>query len=876
MWIVSNLLPDLSKDSIKLYIPVFPKVVFDFAVSSGARIYGGATRLLATGRSATEEYRLHGLIGVLSDLERELITVGDKSEFGKVVHVMTHWKYTEPAVKETEPNPHPLDNATRANAEKLIQACADQALPGRPVYWVQKGEAAKLGSSMLYDPVDVSKHDKIPEDCTFALVDVDYYINLAQYLSYFRSTFIYTFSPEEPCKCDDTHWFYFEGDQLHFKALGGHECVHKLWRYPADYLYVSPHWWSNGYWYRVKRLSYPRNRALIYLHPHCVVPWFLKWLAVPFMNRYESDLRRLKVNYVVDGREYTAFRTWTKDGGGTAGPNICFSRAGPHAKGYTLPEKVVNSCIDAHRALKGEVLAMHNVTLISKREQQFALQDSVAPMQRLPELDTIHSGKSVRVAKPSVEPASRPCSAASGCSLHTSDGDKDKVEGIATTPDVVNIIEKLNVGVTPVAPCSLEDSKLCSPNRAKTDVAFAIQKRVVEVQKKAEMKVDAGFVLAHQKDFIDELEKRGYLSVTRMTDVEAIDRSPVANRRAMKEGVCEPLGPQCRRPKVFIKGEGYPDLKDPRIITPVHPAVQSRLYAYVYPLQDRLHDASWFGFGRPPAETASWIATLTSIPELVAVIAESDFSRYDGSLTRPLRRVEEAIYERAYPNDVLIKELLTYTQDLVGPNGEDLGTARPSGEAGTCLMNSYLTMFVMFCAIGPTCFARCVVGGDDGISLVSEEEASAIEAASSRCGLTVKCVIRKMGEPFSFLGRFFTWGNPNSTCDPYRTLPKLHIVCTGSLDPKYHNARYLLKLKALLTSDANTPMLGHWLRGRISKWGTYRSSHIKVPDSLRERDWKYICGFENGNWPNDVQSWAPDWWAKHVALNGDKFALICQ
>jgi hypothetical protein len=188
-------------------------------------------------------------------------------------------------------------------------------------------------------------------------------------------------------------------------------------------------------------------------------------------------------------------------------------------------------------------------------------------------------------------------------------------------------------------------------------------------------------------------------------------------------------------------------------------------------------------------------------------------------------------------------------------------------------MNSYDNLFVLFCAIGERCFDAAVVGGDDGICMVHSEDVDAILNAATKCGFSLKMKVRKPGEPFTLLGRYFSWGSSTTMCDPLRIVPKLHVVSHAGLPEKYWNARYLLKLSSLRESDANTPLIGDFLAKEFARVLALPGSNAQLPRAIIEDDWRKRIGWESGNWPNQFAPWMVEVVDQLVAFDGHKFVL---
>lgn len=97
--------------------------------------------------------------------------------------------------------------------------------------------------------------------------------------------------------------------------------------------------------------------------------------------------------------------------------------------------------------------------------------------------------------------------------------------------------------------------------------------------------------------------------------------------------------------KAFIKAEAYEEDKDPRNISNVSVGYQLALSQYTYAVKAKiLKDMPWYCPARPLPEIAGLLHEFASRnPKIV----ETDFSRFDGTVSEALRReVEFAVYQQ--------------------------------------------------------------------------------------------------------------------------------------------------------------------------------------------------------------------------------------
>lgn len=238
------------------------------------------------------------------------------------------------------------------------------------------------------------------------------------------------------------------------------------------------------------------------------------------------------------------------------------------------------------------------------------------------------------------------------------------------------------------------------------------------------------------------------------------------------------------------------------MITPLHPVIQAWMCRYVYPLQDHLDGASWFAFGRPCVDLARSIADVSAYARQKGwVCFQTDFSRFDGTLTEEARDIERRIYEKCFPhNKIMLGFLLKRTHHVryAGIPGRDSGWSRCSGAPDTCLMNSIQNIMTAFDSVGHYHARRyCFFGGDDGLIFAPERVRADVERAAERHGFKLTCEVAKPGQPFKFLARFFNWGTPNSVADPCRLIPKVTVIATD-VPEHLEIPRLQMKVESLL------------------------------------------------------------------------------
>jgi hypothetical protein len=802
---------------------------------------------------------------------------------------MKKWKFSIKPPKGL--NPHWRGHAIRDNAEKLMDVVVKASKMDK--YQIQQGRSKCKGTGYVLDPIDIRSEESEPTENAFlTMVDVDYYVNMNYYLSWFKPIIMYSFVPNGVGNAGKEYHYEVKNDEIHYHSPEGYVCHHKIWKYPADYVWSRIPWSifhpfeSLGItWYRVKRLSFPDERQVILLCPWFKIPWYLL-PASELIQRDGSELTRYK--YVHD--QWRAIKYWglMKD---VPTLFVNFNRNDSPSLPVTYEWNRVCQAADSYAIVGGTHVMLHTATVITGDSLPFNLQGFAAFVSDLnPEIDVVQTGTFVTEVEeiPSKLKIIRKDDSLPGlkehaavCPLHGDHGDKSTVEGLQYVigSTALDVKQRPACGVTPVAGDPfLTRNKIKSPIRDNPMKDVAIERRVIEVQSQAEQRVKPlEWHMPHFKKFVDLMDKIEVLKVDPISMEAAMSRVPAKNRLNTIKGLCDIPSPKAKS-KGFVKGESYFGLKHPRLISPLEQEVQSRMYRFTYALQDALHSQPWFAFSKPPPKLASCIKRLSELAMMnKMVMIETDFSRYDGTVTKTMRVLERMLYARAFGESSEIISLLDKTFDVefkIKGKKYKSGGSRCSGAPDTCLMNSILNLYMFYLALGEKVLTQVILGGDDGIAAIDRSEVKIVETAAADCGFNLKCQVREIAEPFIFLSRVFTWGSEQSCCDVVRAVSKIHITNHGGFPVKYHAARYFEKLTTLQMSDGNTPVLGDFLAHELERITHDPASHLVIPKSLKERNWREIVWVGDNNWPNQKESWMETYVRNRLKLHDGKLELI--
>jgi hypothetical protein len=770
-------------------------------------------------------------------------------------------------------NPHARDASIRRAGTALIEKC----LRGRKRFDIQSNRStgSEYGSSLVFDPVDVipevlPRQVEDDEDVVYTMIDVDFHTDMNYWIDCGRPILCYTMLPTCAAGLSGASSNYtFEDNKCCFRSHGGFCANHEIWDYGAD-ICVSTYE-GRTTWTKVMRYAMPAGRGVVALIPLLSMQESHEHLA---RMAPRHRLRRHVFNHKGTGMNWTAFKVWTRKG-----LDVTVAAAGPDSRAVTLPWGSFSEVIDTLRVLGGARVPEHTVHSICGSHSYLLCKYARDYLDYGHVLDTVHRGTDT-VTEEAGDPGMGKCTC-KVCVPPTDRGPNDPCHYKIGEHDSVDMKDTVSVFASGVMVDKVGATAVAvAPIRDKGAADKAAMERVVQPQQASAIRQDPKKVLPYIKPFVEALLKR-IPKLDPVSEEEVLKRVKPSAREATAEGFRMKLTSLAGKIKPFIKGETYPEAKAPRLITPLHPALQSRLYKYAYALQDALHGQQWFAFGTTLPELGKRIAEMT---RHAAFVVETDYSKYDGTIQSVARKVEQAVYAAYFPGHVgelrQLAKAQQHQEATVKGIKYDTGHSRSSGSPDTCLMNSILNMFSMFLAIGESAFDYALVGGDDGIVAVSESrrkliqngDCPSIRAASQSCGFDIKCSVKARDETFSFLARRFEFGGPDSICQPDRMMPKVHVLNHPNIPTKFLASRYRMKLESLILSDGNTPVIGDMLRQELGKLKGQKM--VPVPDEYcRDGAW-WADIMEGGPWPNKLQPWMAGEVARYVKRVGDKLELV--
>lgn len=423
-----------------------------------------------------------------------------------------------------------------------------------------------------------------------------------------------------------------------------------------------------------------------------------------------------------------------------------------------------------------------------------------------------------------------------------------------------------------VAPClTTESSKV--PMRSYNNDVCCIQGRLEHVRNFTIPESVYSRYAIEFAQFVVPEQQRGTGSPLTVSDVVDRQKKPAQKQRALQaQSWLSHMSSIVV--KAFQKAEAYPSVNDPRNIsqTPTNHMLNLSTFTYAFK-DDILKGQPWYMPAKTPTQIAGRVAELC---HQYAAIAETDYSRFDGTISVWLRRnVEQPCYLRWVANNYYgtLRNLL---QAEINPRGitqngvvYNIQGSRLSGSPLTTDGNTLVNAFVSYAAarnagMNPSMswHALGAYAGDDGLTPI---DATIMSKTASDLGLRVECESRHRGETLSFLSRVFgpaIWdGETGSVQAAVRTLSKLHI----SFAPPEISDNDALANRAAgyLSLDPEAPITSNWCHKVLDltlRNGVVKKTYITdlpyillnaIPESEMpdEIDWSIYEKLANNSWP---------------------------
>lgn len=676
------------------------------------------------------------------------------------------------------------------------------------------------GSRDLFSARDVGQHlkaDKLEKDDLVTQVDVDYYIpSFSAYAPH--PILIYTMIPDSVAKVTEEGRYYFVNPETMVEHIkGGASYRSGVWDFGSD-LVIIPQWFKFTK-YAVEKIHQPGTmcRYAVYLAPKCTtyMPYWLFRLS-----------RFVGVN-VDDVPLMSRMTRVTQEGEGMVG---VFDRGGKQVVSCMLSGMTDGVSVDVSSqewaALK--IIQRANVKTFGAGDVERLLKVKGRKMPGKSQI-TILQHVIGGTVKPRFE------------INFQSVGAEDAWE-CEEGKNMAEVQAEPITEVVAVTQCDSENNeKLCIRERVEN-----IRNEVNPPEKYSKFATE--FIQALLRD------RRRTGTPVDITYVYQQQDSPVQRARQQKEQKHTWEPNECR---AFVKNELSLKVAPNHNISTMRQSHTLGLSRYSYALKNQiLKSEEFYSPGKTPREIVEQVQRYYDGCRLnKGEIIETDYSRYDASMSYFLRRVERDVYLAwvSEENEAELRQLLQGEIDLKCRTTRgykyEQKSSRCSGSPLTTEGNTIVNAYLSFCAYRLAGFdakkSYSMIGpkyGDDGI----DNARGHFSRMAKELGLTIKLL--RPGNRVGYLGRIFvdaatsvsTIGNP------------IKILKRAPISNRLGNPNALAdRVNGYLVTDSETPLVGNYLRAikRLYKLGDRFSEGTMLDHDLKFR-------VEMGAYPQGTASMA--------------------
>lgn len=709
------------------------------------------------------------------------------------------------AAPEPKDHTHPIAAADRSTAGNFMERLGP--LLGLKTYFHQRSrfdeKRGRPGSRAYFWVKDLQTKPalfRITEDSLVAMVDVDEYIDMPTFLAdYVQPTLLYTFQPSAVARVTPNYSYTFnENNEVEYVVSGGGRYTHQVWNYSQDHLLVSKTFLGIPYKYAtylVDRRATSQDHELVMLTPMGSWSWYGAYImAVGALQG--RPLRRLLVTTpttLVQSILHTAppvflrLETHLQGGAGSSTAEAMVSTGKPLSHiCATIPKKIddtiatlaqvsqypltvpqVQSFVDSDRE-KAAILTQYHRLKASHKP------DILCPVEHAVRSYQYHPNPYIPEDKPMIKAFMRPL---------------------------------LNGAFTPTVSASNEreciDARI---DRVKAPLIKMTPFLTSVVQEFARLLVPDNLYQTLYPTDMDEVQRR--------QDAPRQRRNFHTTAGLLSKGIFS----------MFMKREAYPKVAAPRPISIMDPVDKRDYSTFMYSLEVILKDQPWYAFSKKPKDIASRVA---DVLKHALFALNTDFSKFDGHVSNVVRELERIILLRAFRPEfheqVIKLHKAQFFAKAYGTFGSkyNTGYARASGSPETSLFNTVTNAFVAYLAarksgldMAQAWASLGIYGGDDGLTANIEPIIYIKAAQDIGQELTADKILRgNFG--IKFLSRVYSphvWeGDVNSCCDLPRQLAKFHTT-VGFNTNVTPTDKLLEKTRSFLLTDANTPIIGQFVR----------------------------------------------------------------
>nr|APG76528.1 hypothetical protein 1 [Hubei noda-like virus 7] len=656
------------------------------------------------------------------------------------------------------------------------------------------------------------RNDEIREDHVLICTDVDYYLDMEKYLSYGLPVLMYTVVPQQAAHRSKDQCYHIKDNEICYEVAGGGRYQHPLWNYDTDTIRASantvrgPLAWAWALFSGVfgESIIFDVEQKIVVGNgsDHRLISLIPTFRMPTFLARFTPG------NQILSRREYTknGVNTVYEPVAGTISMALNGSR-----DEVTLPSRVLRA-VTARLASKTTAYTVGDIEVF--------LQD------QFPNTSKIEASLLYEILQQSgLSIDYRPNIIASGALI-------TNYRPMASRP----LEAEKSVGAAVTSPLTAEPALFAS--RCYDSDTVAVAGRVTKV---ANTVVPPPVYKSWADEFVKLLVPKFGCGTPYDLDtvIQKQDRPTQRDRTAR---ALHALGLGGRnRLKTFIKAEPYASVTDPRIITTCATDLTIGMSRFTYAFKDTiLKRMPWYGPGKTPTGVAKRLATICSGP-----VVETDYSRFDGTISEWLQSVAKAAYMRWFtPSEAAVLDKHyqeVFRSGAVSQNGlrYAAGVGTRSGSPITTDANTMINAFINYCGyrkIGRSDVEAFkllgIYAGDDGVSRNEPGFERALEEVTREVGLSVKAEVVPPGGRVTFLSRVFP--SPSTSLSSHqcvkRTLPKIHL--TASTNITREQAAYNRAIGYLAT-DRLTPLLSNWCKRVIELSGIKSAKGLTGEDEYK-------------------------------------------
>jgi hypothetical protein len=674
------------------------------------------------------------------------------------------------------------------------------------------------GTREVWDMSDLNqdlRYDAMTSNSVVTMVDVDYHLSEKDWSKYNgKPILIYTSIPNSLGSKTPNGSYYFTDENTFVEDVaGGARYESSVWDFSPDLLIIKS--WFSFTQYACEKISQPEsiNRALVYLCPRVTmyVPYWLFQMYAKLANislkRSEPIARARNITesngvllgrFVVNGNKFISLKETDSD----------------HEFSTNIPEKLWDSLYRIKCVSKTFMLG--DVQRICEASKQG---------KKLTQLDFSLIAKALNVG----------ITSRFLINFQSYGGE-----------DMLDLEEPKAIAKVAAEPIVTETAKAACDTR--NNEILCIEERVTKMANDVQ---PPERYIGWRDEFLKRLIPVENIGVPVDMDVVIEKQDSKAQRARQKQEQNH-----VRRKNVcnaFVKNELSDKISPAHNISGMrqdHTLALSR-FSYGFKAQVMKQHA-FYAPGNSPNEIVDKIrnyATLIKL-DVKAELIETDFTRFDATMSPFLRELEFMAYRRwvagKYLKELdilLIGEINLSCYSKHGTKYKQR-SSRCSGSPLTTEGNTIVNAFIAFCAYRAAGFdadkSFALIGpkyGDDGV----DSSRGKFALVAKELGLTIKLLTP--GPNVSFLGRIFLdVYNYNTTLSAPVKLLKRACVVNKLHDPKALADR----VNGYLITDQHVPLIGHYLAALKR---VYKLGQCNDVENM-EHDVKYR--HKNGPYPVDV------------------------